>query len=224
MEYLRPQNLHKVLVERIYEFLRQEKLKNKTFHSLINNNQVSAGNRKRIILTTGEVVYPDIVDIDRKVVYEIHVKGERRGNYFNKLPEGWKGINVFFDEENNPETLVVKFVTNEIKIIKWKGIERYENYKTAIMPHVQFLKEKIKNKETEVVIPVTNMFQMLGITGKISVHSLRYVLFFEGIFLTVGNEYMHDTNSRETVFLIRQRLENDVLPPTLIAEDGTIVL
>jgi hypothetical protein len=84
-------------------------------------------------LKTGEAVYPDIVDEENRLVYEIHVKGERRREYFDQLPDGWKGINVFLDEENNPQTLVVKMRKEDndknylyMKRIKWSEYKNKE--------------------------------------------------------------------------------------------------
>lgn len=59
---------------------------------------------RKIQLVTGEYIYPDIIDLTNRLVYEIHIKGERRREYFDKLPDGWKGI-----KKENPQTLVVKF-------------------------------------------------------------------------------------------------------------------
>lgn len=74
----------------------------------------------KIILKTGESISPDLIDYDDKLVYEIHVKGVRKDKYFDQLPNGWRGINVFYDEEDNPETLIIKLGTWEIERIKWK--------------------------------------------------------------------------------------------------------
>ncbi len=185
----------------------RENGKKKIFQHLINNNRT--GNKRKIILKTGEAIYPDIINFDRKVVYEIHVKGERRGNYFDKLPNGWKGINVFYEEEDNPETLIVKFVTNEVQIIKWPGIERYANYKTAIKPHVEFLKAQIKNKG-EMEISIKDLLEKIGITENINPYGLIYVLFLEGIILTV---------ERTGVFKMRERVEDDTLHAKLITDE-----
>ena len=219
MEYLRPHNLHKILVDSIFFFLRKDDEKKHIVQLLVNNN--NSGRRRKIILKTGEAVYPDIINFDRKLVYEIHVKGERRGNYFDKLPDDWRGINVFYDEEDNPETLVVKFITSDAQIIKWQGTEKYTKYMTTIKPHVQFLKEQIKNKGKEIIIPVVDLLKLFEMTGKISIHNMRYALFFEGITSNFVRRHIQGTCHDENCFVIRERVEGDMLPVSLISEDNT---
>lgn len=105
MEFVKRKTWHELLVNTVFDLLRSES--NDVF--LVNNTSKRARDLwRRLVLKTGEAVYPDIVDEGNKLVYEIHVKGERRREYFDQLPDGWKGINVFLDEENNPQTLVVK--------------------------------------------------------------------------------------------------------------------
>ncbi len=214
MEYLRPQNLHKILVDNIFEFLKE-----KGNRGLINNND--SGRRQKITLKTGETIYPDMVDFEREVVYEIHVKGERRGNYLDKLPDGWRGINVFYEEEDNPETLVVKFITNDIQIIKWQGPERYEKYKNAIKPHIQSLKEHIKKeglygeKGKEIMFTFSDLLKIFGMSDKTSMYGVQHVLFFEGIFARIMETYVEKNNRREKVFEMRERVEGDILPASL---------
>lgn len=220
MEYLRPQNLHKILVDVIFEYL-----KHHDNWELVNNND--SGRRQKIILKTGEAIYPDLINFDRKIVYEIHVKGERRGNYFDKLPDGWRGINVFYEEEDNPETLVVKFVTSDIQIIKWQGPERYAKYKTAIKPHIQSLKDQIKSegrygeKGKEIMIIFSDLLKTFGMSEQTSIYSVQHVLFFEGIFARILETYVEKNNRRENVFEMRERIEGDILPASLISEDNT---
>lgn len=220
MEYLRPQNLHKILVGSIFEYLRHH-----DNWELVNNND--SGRRQKITLKTGEAIYPDMINFDRRIVYEIHVKGERRGNYFDKLPDGWRGINVFYEEEDNPETLVVKFVTNDIQIIKWQGPERYAKYTTAIKPHVQFLKDQIKNegvrgeKGKEITITFADLLKIFGMAEQTSIFSVQHVLFFEGIFARIWETYVKKNDRRENVFIMRERVEDDTLPASLISEDNT---
>ena len=81
--------------------------------------------------------------VQGKSTYEIRVKGEIRGNYFDKLPDGWGGINVFYDEEDNPETLVAKLVTNDVQIIKWQGNEGINDIENTVKFHAQSLKYRI---------------------------------------------------------------------------------
>ena len=105
MEFVKRKTWHELLVNSVCDLLKKE------YGSIFLVNNTSNRPKefwKKLVLKTGEAVYPDIVDGENKLVYEIHVKGERRREYFGQLPDGWKGVNVFFDEENNPQTLVVK--------------------------------------------------------------------------------------------------------------------
>jgi hypothetical protein len=208
-----------MLVEIVATFLIEDNHKKDITQQLINNH--NARFRYKITLKTGETIYPDIVNASRKVVYEIHVKGERRGNYFGKLPDGWKGINVFYDEEDNPETMVVKFVTNEVQIIKWQGIERYEKYNIAIKPHIQSLKERIKNEGGEIVIPVDDLLGMFGMSKQTPMYGIKYVLFSEGIVFKIAATTLQRVGQMDLVCIMRERVESDTLPASLITEDDS---
>ena len=59
-------------------------------------------------LVDGSMYYPDIIDKSAKLVYEVHWKAERKEEAFDKLPEGWKGVNVFIDDSSSPYSVVVK--------------------------------------------------------------------------------------------------------------------
>ena len=39
--------------------------------------------------------YPDVVDFTNKVAYEVPVYGKRKEHQWSKMPEGWRGVNVF---------------------------------------------------------------------------------------------------------------------------------
>lgn len=123
MEFVKRKTWHELLVNNVCDFL-----KNESDNAFIVNNTSNRprGFWKRLVLKTGEAVYPDIVDERNKLVYEIHVKGERRREYFDQLPDMWRGINVFLDEENNHQTLVVKIKEGKndknyllVERIKW---------------------------------------------------------------------------------------------------------
>jgi hypothetical protein len=164
-----------------------------------------------LILTTGESIYPDIVDVYRHLAYEIHVKGERRRGYFDKLPAGYRGINVFYEEVDNPQTLVAKFVTNDVQIIKWHGNERFDDFEAAIKPHVKCLKDKIDNNGGEMTIPVSDLLKMFGFTEKASIYGIKSSLFYEGIVLSNGLVHLHGTEYDVNVFKMRKRIESDKL-------------
>ena len=83
------------------------------------NLDVKAHNRPKITLTDGKEIYPDIMDETRKRIYEVHVKGQRKEDYFDKLPEGWYGVNVFYDEWMCPETIIFKEKIQRIQEIEW---------------------------------------------------------------------------------------------------------
>lgn len=125
--FVRQSTLHKILVDIVYDFLKEEvdkeneKLKGKFddpnqpwYHSGLYIGT-------EICLKTGEYIKPDIINKRKNIAYEVHVKGERKGKYFDKLPDDWKGVNIFYDEEENEETLLIKLGTNEIKRIMWNN-------------------------------------------------------------------------------------------------------
>lgn len=214
MEYVKHKTLHDVLVNQIFQYLRNE---NRSKHvsyevsRLINNVSKEQGFRKKIILTTGESIYPDIVDVYRHLAYDIHVKGERRREYFDKLPDGYRGINVFYEEMDNPQTLVAKFVTNDVQIIEWHGNERFNDFETAIKPHVIFLKDKINHNGGEMTIPVSDLLKMFGMTEKTPIYGIKSLLFFEGIVLSNGLVHLQGTEYDVKVFKMRERIESDKL-------------
>jgi len=107
---------HEVLLNKVARWLKNE---NKSDD--IRADQVSA-NRPQIILRNGKTIYPDIINNTKKMIYEIHVKGERKEDYFDLLPNGWRGVNVFYDEPMNPETIVIKLDSFEIKRIEWDSV------------------------------------------------------------------------------------------------------
>ena len=39
--------------------------------------------------------YPDVIDLTNKVAYEVHVYGNRAEERWDKMPQGWRGVNVF---------------------------------------------------------------------------------------------------------------------------------
>lgn len=91
----------------------------------IRADQVSE-NRPQIILKNGKTTYPDIINNTKKMIYEIHVEGERREDCFDLLPNGWRGVNVFYDEPMNPEIIVIKLDSFEIKRIEWDSVRESE--------------------------------------------------------------------------------------------------
>lgn len=62
---------------------------------------------------------PDIVNYTKKIAYEVHYRGDRKGNEFENLKEGWRGVNVFYDEEPNTETILIKETSHRIRIVQW---------------------------------------------------------------------------------------------------------
>lgn len=122
-KYVRQSSLHKILVDIVYDFLvkedEQEEIKRDD--SMIWLYRPVIFKEIDICLTTGEYIRADIVNKRKNIAYEVHVKGERKGKYFDKLPDNWKGVNIFYDEEENEETLLIKLGTNEIKRIKWEN-------------------------------------------------------------------------------------------------------
>jgi len=74
----------------------------------------------RLRLKNGKYYYPDIKDETDKIVFEVHWKGGKKSEEYKNLPDGWCGVNVFIDEENNPATLVVKKNSLSIVKIQWE--------------------------------------------------------------------------------------------------------
>lgn len=100
--YRNNKNLHDSVVIR----LARELKKKYPSHEIRANPQIKR--QERLQLIDGNTYYPDIVDKSAKLVYEVHWKGGRKEESFDKLPEGWKGVNVFIDDSNTPCVIVVK--------------------------------------------------------------------------------------------------------------------
>lgn len=113
VDYVRSKTLHDILVGKIFGYLME---KNDPWEASFNNIILDT----EIYLTTGEIVIPDITNLTKKIVYEVHVKGLRKEKYFDKLPEDWKGVNVFYDEKDREEALIIQLGSNEIQKISWK--------------------------------------------------------------------------------------------------------
>lgn len=100
------------------------------------------------------------------------------------------------------------------------GGERYAKYKTAIAPHVEFLKEGIsESKDGNVRVRVADLAKAMGMVGKheTSIYwGLKYVLFGEGLVVTTGQ-----TKDGEPVLIMREKVEGDVLPASLTKHLGT---
>ena len=39
--------------------------------------------------------YPDVIDFTNNVAYEVHVYGNRAEQRWDKMPQDWRGVNVF---------------------------------------------------------------------------------------------------------------------------------
>lgn len=92
--------------------------------------------------------------------------------------------------------------------------EKYAKYKSAVAPHVAFLKEGIAAaKDGSIRVRVTDLAKAMGMTGKheTSIYwGLKYTLFAEGIVVTTGQ-----TKDNEPVLVMREKQEGDVLPASL---------
>ena len=49
--------------------------------------------KKRSVLDTN--IFPDVVNFSKCIAYEVHWAGSRKEKQFSRLPEGWRGVNVF---------------------------------------------------------------------------------------------------------------------------------
>jgi hypothetical protein len=64
--------------------------------------------RMNLLLNDGTDYYPDIIDCTAKLVYEVHWKGERKEESYQKLPDGWHGVDVFVTDSVSPSVIIVK--------------------------------------------------------------------------------------------------------------------
>ena len=92
--------------------------------------------------------------------------------------------------------------------------EKYAKYRSAIAPHVAFLKEGIAAaKDGSIRVRVVDLAKAMGMTGKheTSIYwGLKYVLFTEELVVTTGQ-----TKDNEPVLIVREKKEGDVLPASL---------
>lgn len=92
--------------------------------------------------------------------------------------------------------------------------EKYAKYKSAVAPHIGFLKEGIAAaKDGSIRVRVADLAKAMGMTGKheTSIYwGLKYTLFAEGLVVTTGQ-----TKDNEPVLVIREKQEGDVLPASL---------
>ena len=97
--------------------------------------------------------------------------------------------------------------------------EKYAKYKTAIAPHVEFLKNAIEDSADGTIrVAVTDLAKSMGMTGRheTSIYwGLKYVLFHEGIVVTTGQ-----TKDGSPVLIMRNKVEGDVLPESLTRSPG----
>lgn len=92
--------------------------------------------------------------------------------------------------------------------------DKYSKYKSAIGPHLAFLKDGIaQSKDGNVRVKVEDLAKAMGMTGKheTSIYwGLKYTLFAEGLVVTTGQ-----TKANEPVLVIREKKDGDVLPASL---------
>jgi hypothetical protein len=92
--------------------------------------------------------------------------------------------------------------------------EKYSKYRSAIAPHLPFLREGIAAAKDGILrLKVNDVAKAMGMIGKheTSIYwGLKYVLFAEGMVVTTGT-----TNTDEPVLVIREKKEGDVLPYSL---------
>lgn len=95
------------------------------------------------------------------------------------------------------------------------GGEKYAKYKTAIAPHIQFLKDGIAgSKDGTIRVKVEDLAKAMGMGGKheTSIYwGLKYTLFGEGLVVTTGQ-----TKDNEPVLIMREKKEGDTLPASLV--------
>ena len=97
--------------------------------------------------------------------------------------------------------------------------EKYAKYRSAVAPHIGFLKEGIAGaKDGSIRVRVTDLAKAMGMTGKheTSIYwGLKYVLFAEDLVVTTGQ-----TKDNEPVLIIREKKEGDILPASLTKHMG----
>ena len=100
--------------------------------------------------------------------------------------------------------------------------EKYAKYRSAVAPHVQFLKNGIAAaKDGSIRVKVTDLAKAMGMTGKheTSIYwGLKYTLFAEDIVVTTGQ-----TKDNEPVLIMREKKEGDILPASLTKHLGGAV-
>ncbi len=82
-------------------------------------NMAKSGNSNILILKNGDRIRPDVQNKTRNYIYEVHYRGERKTENFYLLPEGSSGVNVFYDEEQNSECIIIRERDFKILRIKW---------------------------------------------------------------------------------------------------------
>lgn len=95
--------------------------------------------------------------------------------------------------------------------------EKYGKYKSAIAPHLEFLRSGIEDsKDGTIRVKVEDLAKAMGMPGKheTSIYwGLKYVLFSEDIVVTTGK-----TKHDEPVLVMRTKVEGDKLPDSLRKE------
>jgi len=76
-----------------------------------------------LTLDNGNNYRPDICNRNKQQVYEIHYRGLRKEEEFSNLPEGWVGVNIFYDEFVCPFTLIIKEGNHDIAQLIWSSKE-----------------------------------------------------------------------------------------------------
>lgn len=61
-----------------------------------------------IMLLNQKPCFPDIIDMTMHFAYEVNWKGGRKEEPFDFPPDPWKGINVFIEDFNVPEKIIVR--------------------------------------------------------------------------------------------------------------------
>ncbi len=201
-DFVSRKTFHQLMVEKVYRFL----IKEYKSESRIVYNAPSREIKLKLI--TGEYIYPDIVDFGKKFAYEIHIIGERRREYFDKLTDNWRGVNVFI-EEKSPETLVMKvgyLGAFKVKRIQWQ-VRRKEKYIEAVKPIISWISEKIA-KDQNLEVDINEFAKQIGLFNEDTeelVDGLMYVLFYVGYYVNLNGEKM----------IIRKKKEGDKLPDYL---------
>ncbi len=204
-DFVSRKTFHQLMVEKVYRFLIKES------NSRIVCNTPSREKRfwTKLKLITGEYIYPDIVDFGKKFAYEIHIIGERRREYFDKLTDSWTGVNVFIEEKSPPETLVMKvgyLGTFLVKRIQWQ-VRRKEKYIEREKPIISWISEKIA-KDENLEVDIEGFAKQIGLLNEDTeelVDGLMYVLFYNGYYVNINGKKM----------IIRKKKEGDKLPDYL---------